>query len=77
LPIPSSGKRAPELHPARLAAHGVMRHDRAEDFALPACEEVTTVIPGRREAASLDVQLHVRESILPIVVMDTGNDELI
>jgi molybdenum cofactor biosynthesis protein B len=29
-------------------------------------------IPGRREASSFDVQLHIRESILTIVVMDSG-----
>jgi hypothetical protein len=30
------------------------------------------VIPGRREAASFDAQLRIRESILTIVVMDSG-----
>jgi hypothetical protein len=34
--------------------------------------EKEAVIPGRREAASYDVQLHIEESILTIVVMDSG-----
>jgi hypothetical protein len=31
-----------------------------------------SVIPGRREATSFDVQLHIRESIATIVSMDSG-----
>ncbi|MFL6789629.1 MAG: hypothetical protein ACJ8EE_00425 [Bradyrhizobium sp.] len=30
------------------------------------------VIPGRRNAASFDVQLHIRESVTTIVSMDSG-----
>ncbi len=32
----------------------------------------SAVIPGRRETASYDVQLHIRESITTIVSMDSG-----